>query len=103
MRKRIVVSKLDDDKKKFNHARSQITNILGASLFLPLPLNLQFMTFQCKKGYFWSIYCSGPHGVIPLELIRSNRDTVRKGQEAHLIHKGNTLSPLGINTRDEAH
>ena len=61
------------------------------------------MAFQCKKGYFWSNYCSGPHRLIPVELIRSNRDTVRKGQEAHLIHKGNTLSPLGINTRDEAH
>ena len=48
------------------------------------------MTFQCKKGYFWSSYCSGPHRVIPVELIRSNRDTVRKGQEAHLIHNRGT-------------
>ena len=28
---------------------------------------------------------------------------VRKAREAHLIYKGNTLSPLGINRRDEAH
>ena len=41
--------------------------------------------------------------LIPLELIRSNRDAVRKAREAHLIHKGNTLSPLGISRRDEAH
>ena len=40
--------------------------------------------------------------LIPLELIRSNRDAVRKVREAHLIHKGNTLSPLGMNRRDEA-
>ena len=39
--------------------------------------------------------------LIPLELIRSNRDAVRKAREAHLIHKGNTLSPLGINRRDD--
>ena len=31
--------------------------------------------------------------LIPLELIRSKRDAVRKTREAHLIHKGNTLSP----------
>ena len=41
--------------------------------------------------------------LIPLELMRSNRDAVRKAREAHLIHKGNTLSPLGISRRDEAH
>ena len=41
--------------------------------------------------------------LIPLELIRSNRDAVRKAREAHIIHKGNTLSPPGINRRDEAH
>ena len=32
-----------------------------------------------------------------------NHDAVRKAQEAHLIHKGNTLFPLGINRWDEAH
>lgn len=32
----------------------------------------------------------------PLELIHKNRDAVRKAREAHLIHKGDTLSPLGI-------
>ena len=41
--------------------------------------------------------------LIPLELIHSNRDAVRKAPEAHLIHKGNTLSPLAINRRDKAH
>ena len=41
--------------------------------------------------------------LISLELIHSNRDAVRKAPEAHLIHKGNTLFPLGINRRDEAH
>ena len=41
--------------------------------------------------------------LIPLELIRSNRDAERKALKAHLIHKGNTISPLGINRRDEAH
>ena len=41
--------------------------------------------------------------LIPFELIRSNRDAVRKVREAHLIHKGNILLPLGINRLDEAH
>ena len=41
--------------------------------------------------------------LIPLELIRSNRDAVRKALKAHLIHKGNTLSPLGTKRRVEAY
>ena len=40
--------------------------------------------------------------LIPLELMRSTRDSVRKAREAHLINKVKTLHPLGINRRDEA-
>ena len=41
--------------------------------------------------------------LVPLEIIRSNRDPVRKPREDHhLIHKGNTLSPLGISRRNKA-
>ena len=39
--------------------------------------------------------------LIPLELIHSNRDSVRKAREAHLIDKAMTLEPQGINRRDE--
>ena len=41
--------------------------------------------------------------LIPLEPIRTDRDAVRKAREAHLTHKGNTLSTQKINRRDEAH
>ena len=39
--------------------------------------------------------------LIPLELIKSNRDGIRKARVALLISKGNTLEPHGINRRDE--
>ena len=39
--------------------------------------------------------------LIPVELIRSNRDSVRKAREAHLIDKAMTLEPHGIKRRDE--
>ena len=39
--------------------------------------------------------------LIPLELIKSNRDGVRKAREAYLIERGQTLEPLGLNRRDE--
>ena len=39
--------------------------------------------------------------LIPFELIRSNRDSVRKAREAHLIDKAMTLEPHGINRRDD--
>jgi len=40
--------------------------------------------------------------LVPIELIRSKRDSVRKARKAHLINKAKTLHPFGINRRDEA-
>ena len=37
----------------------------------------------------------------PVETLMYERDCVRKAREAHLIDKGNTIEPLGINKRDE--
>ena len=37
--------------------------------------------------------------LIPLELTKSNRDSVRKATEAYLIERGKTLEPLGINRK----
>ena len=31
--------------------------------------------------------------LIPLELVKSNRDSVRKAREAYLIERGQTLEP----------
>ena len=39
--------------------------------------------------------------LIPLEIIHSNRDSVRKAREAYLIDRGSTLEPLGINKKKE--
>ena len=39
--------------------------------------------------------------LIPLELVKSNRDGVRKAREAYLIERGQTLEPHGLNKKDE--
>ena len=39
--------------------------------------------------------------LIPLELVTSNRDDVRKAREAFLIDRGQTLEPNGLNRRDD--
>ena len=39
--------------------------------------------------------------LIPFELIKTNRDGVRKAREAYLIERVQTLEPLGLNRRDE--
>ena len=39
--------------------------------------------------------------IIPLQLIRSNRDSLRKAREGHVIYKTMTLEPRGVNRRDE--
>ena len=39
--------------------------------------------------------------LIPLERIKSNRDSARKAREAYFIERGKTLEPLGIDKKDE--
>ena len=39
--------------------------------------------------------------LIPIEKLNYERDSFRKAREAHLIQKGKTIEPLGINKRDE--
>ena len=39
--------------------------------------------------------------LVPLELINSNRDGIRKAREAFVISNGKTLEPFGLNKRDE--
>ena len=39
--------------------------------------------------------------LLPLELIKSNRDSVRKARDAYLIDRGQALEPLSLNRRDE--
>ena len=39
--------------------------------------------------------------LIPLEVVNSDRDGIRKIREGFLISKGKTLEPYGMNRRDE--
>ena len=39
--------------------------------------------------------------LIPIEKVLSNRDSIRKAREAHLILKANTLEPYGLNIRED--
>ena len=62
----------------FNPALYKVSSVLKKHL------NILQSSPNCKETF-------------PLELTHSNRDAVRKAWEAHLIHKENTLFPLGIN------
>ena len=39
--------------------------------------------------------------LIPLELVKSNGDSVRKAREAYLIERGQTLEPHVLDKEDE--
>ena len=39
--------------------------------------------------------------LIPIEKLKTGRDSIRKVRVAHLIHKGTTLEPPGINKNDD--
>ena len=46
--------------------------------------------FTCRDGK------DGDMQLIPLELVKSNRDNVRKASGAYLIERGQTLEPHGL-------
>ena len=72
--------------ERFGEHRRSILNHQQLSITTPVSLHLTKLAIR----------------LIPIELIRSKRDSVRKAREAHLINKAKTLHPFGINKRDEA-
>ena len=40
--------------------------------------------------------------LMALELINSNRDSIRRARESYYIEKAKTMQPLGINREDDA-
>ena len=46
-------------------------------------------------------HCHTDMQLIPLELIHSSRDSIRKARESFLIDLAGTLEPHGLNRRDE--
>ena len=68
------------------------------------PIDIQTNSF--KRTAVSEHFLSNDHNandmqLIPLEIMKSNRDSVRKDREAYLIDGGQTLEPLGLNRRDE--
>ena len=65
-------------------------------------------TNSCKRTAVSEHFLSNYHNandmqLIPLELMKSNRDSVRKAREAYLIDRDQTLEPLGLNRRDDTY
>ena len=46
--------------------------------------------------------CHADIQLIPLEIIHSSRDSIRKARVSFLIDLGRTLEPHGMNRRDES-
>ena len=63
---------------------------------------------QCKPSTVAEHFVSHPNHchtdmqLIPLEIIQSSRDLIRKARESFLIDLGRTLEPHGMNRRDES-
>ena len=51
---------------------------------------------NCSK-----LFCSVIIWLIQLELINSDRDSIRKARKGFLISNGKTLDPYGINKRNK--
>ena len=61
----------------------------------------KYTTTHGIRTFFVYNYSATDMQLIPLELVKSNCDSVRKAREAYLIERGQTLEPHGLNKRDE--
>ena len=77
--------------ERFGEHRQSILNYQQLSTTTPVSLHLN------QAGH--SI---NDVRLIPIELICSKRDSVRKAREVHIINKTRTLHPFAINKRNEA-
>ena len=77
-------------KDRFNEHRRPVDN----------PSNISKPN-TVSEHFLINDHCTKDITLISLELIKSNRDSVRKAREAYLIERGKTLEPLGINKKDE--
>ena len=57
--------------------------------------------FESSLGFTYVSQSANDITLIPLELTKSNRDSVRKAREAYFIETGKSLEPLGMNKKDE--
>ena len=76
-------------KDRFNEHRRPVDN----------PCNISKPT-TVSEHFLTNDHSANDITLIPLELTKSNRDSVRKAREAYLIERGKTLEPLGINNKD---
>ena len=70
------------------------------------PIDIQTNSFKriaVSEHFLSNDHNANDMQLIPLELMKSNCDGVRKAREAYLIDRDQTLEPLGLNRRDDAH
>ena len=72
-------------KDRFNKHRRPVDN----------PSNISKPT-RVSEHFLTTDHSANDITLIPLELIKSERDSVRRGREAYLIERGKTLEPLEV-------
>ena len=77
-------------KERFNEQRWPVDN----------PSNIS-KTTTVSKHFLTNYHSANDITLVPLELIKSYRDSVRKAREAYLIERGKILEPLGMSKKDE--
>ena len=84
---------LGETKRRLRDASTNIVDLLTNKL--------TFLNLLQSQNIFLNDHNANDMQLIPLELTKSNRNSVRKAREACLIDRGQTLEPLGLNRRDE--
>ena len=75
-------------KDRFNEHRRPVLN----GSYIHTAVSDHFVSNNHSDNYMLSI---------PFKQLRTELDSSRKAREAHCIHTGRTLEPLGVNKRDD--
>ena len=77
-------------KDRFNKHRRPLLNPTGN--YTHTAVSEHFLTSNHSDNHML---------LISIEKLKNGRDSFRKAREAHLIHKAETIEPLGINKRND--
>ena len=77
-------------KDRFNEHRRPILNPSGS--YIQAAVSEHFLSNSHSVSHML---------LIPIEILRYERDCLRKASVAHLIHKAETIEPLGMNKGDK--
>ena len=100
---RDLCRKVHDPAQSFSFSRFICCNLVSKDALSKKPSQNNTLINQPRVSDHFTPPAHSMYNIelVPLELVTSNRDAIRKPREAFLISEGKTLEAFGLNRPDE--